>query len=245
VGASASDNNHRFATTRWSLVVAAAQDRASSSNQALAELCRAYWYPLYAFVRRKGSNAEDALDLTQGFFSRMLEKNDLAMADQSRGRFRSFLLASLTHYLANEHDREGRLKRGGDKDHISFELKDAESRYRLEPEHELTPEKLFDRRWALMLLDRVLISVRDDYERDGNADLFAGLKDVLTFSPDTAPYGEIATRLGMTEGAVKVAVHRLRKRYRERLLQTIADSVASEEDVEAEIRDLFMALTTH
>ena len=234
-----------FHTTRWSLVAAAAEPTAET-NQALAELCQAYWYPLYAFVRRRGHAPADACDLTQGFFTRLMQKNDLAAADQSRGRFRSFLLSSLANFLCNQIDHERALKRGGGKKHVPLTLDkdDAETRYQLEPVDGITPEKLFDRQWALLLLERVLLEIRSDYERAGNLLLFDGLKGSLTFDPDASSYEQIAAELGMTAGAVRVAVHRLRSRYRQRLRSIIADSVPSEEDVEDEIRHLFGALSS-
>lgn len=210
-----------------------------TSRTALAELCQAYWYPLYSFVRYKGNNAEDASDLTQAFFTRLLEKNDIAMADEARGRFRSFLLSALTHFLANEHDWARRLKRGGDKTHVSFDPPDAEARYSLEPSHGLTPERLFDRQWAMVLLEQVLAGLGSQYERDGKRQLFESLKGTLTFLPDAPSYEQIGRALAMTPGAVKVAVHRLRNQYRQCLRQTIAESVSCEAEVDAEIRDLF------
>lgn len=233
-----------FDTTRWSLVAAAAKP-SSESNTALAELCQAYWYPLYAFIRRRGHNAEEACDLTQGFFTRLIEKNDLAAADAARGRFRTFLLCSLGNFLCNHHDQERAVKRGGDTKHLSLSMDpaDAEWRYQLDPVDGATPEKLFDRQWALSLLEAVLAATRGDYEAAGNATLFDALKGALTFAPDPPSYEQLAAGLEMTPGAVKVAVHRLRNRYRQRLRGMIADSVASEEDVQDEIRHLFEALS--
>ena len=232
-----------FQTTRWSLI-AAANGPSSEKNDALAELCAAYWFPLYAFVRRRGHSADDSADLTQGFFTQLLEKENLAAADPSRGRFRSFLLSSLTNFICNESDRAHAMKRGGNQKTVSFDVGDAEARYLNEPATNLTPEKLFDRQWAVLLLDRALGEVRAEYNRMGNERLFEGLKTMLTFAPDAKSYSAIATELGMTEGAVKVAVHRLRQRYRQQLRMIIADSVASEEDVEEEIRHLFSAFST-
>jgi len=237
-----------FHTTRWSLVAAAAavaESTTAAPNHALAELCQAYWYPLYAFVRRRGHSPEDACDLTQGFFTRLMEKNDLAAADQSRGRFRTFLLCSLANFLCNHRDHERASKRGGDRRHVSltWDADDAEARYRREPIDGLTPERLFDRQWALALLDRVLVELRDDYERAGNGQLFDALKGALTRATDAPGYERVATELGMTPGAVKVAAHRLRSRYRQHLRRTIADSVESDEDVDDEIRHLFHVLS--
>ena len=234
-----------FHTTRWSLIVAAATAApkpSSSASEALAELCQTYWYPLYAFVRRRGYDADRATDLTQEFFATLLEKDYLADADRTRGRFRTFLLASLKNFLSNEADRAGRLKRGGGQTILSFDAGDAESRYHLEPAHDITPERLFERRWALVLLDRVLSRVRDDYAADGKAPLFDALKGLLTFAPDAGTMAEAARAAGLSPGAARVAVHRLRKRYRQRLRESIADCVASEAEVDQEIRDLFAAL---
>jgi RNA polymerase sigma-70 factor (ECF subfamily) len=237
--------SHRFATTRWTLVcAAAAPQRDANSRAALSSLCQTYWYPLYAFIRHRGHDADAAGDLTQGFFATLLEKNYLADADRSRGRFRTFLLASLKHYLANEHDRAARLKRGGGKPVIPLDRDDAESRYRAEPSHDLTPDRLFERRWAITLLDQVLSQLREDYGHEGKQTLFDALKGALTCSDDADSYAQVAREQGMTEGAVRVAVHRLRKRYRQRLREAIADCVESEQDIDDEIRSLFEALAT-
>lgn len=211
----------------------------AESRDALARLCQAYWYPLYAFVRRCGRDAQQAQDLTQGFFARLLEKNNLAAADRSRGKFRTFLLTALKHYMANEADRAAAQKRGGGRTMISFDLDNAEARYRLEPSHEITPQKLFDRRWALTLLDGVLADLQAEYRQAGKEAVFESLKGTLTGDSEAASYAQIGRQLNMSEGAVKVAVHRLRRRYRQKLRQTIADSVASEEQVDEEIRELF------
>jgi RNA polymerase sigma-70 factor (ECF subfamily) len=215
----------------------------ADSRAALADLCQTYWYPLYAFVRRRGHGADEAADLTQGFFATLLEKNYLADADRTRGRFRTFLLSSLKHYLCNEHDRATRLKRGGGKPVVSLDVDDAEARYRREPSHDVTPERLFDRRWALVLLEQVLARVRDDYAAEGKGRLFEALKGSLTCDADAQTHARVAASIGMSEGAVRVAVHRLRQRYRRRLRDAIADSVESEAGVDEEIRDLFAALS--
>jgi RNA polymerase sigma-70 factor (ECF subfamily) len=237
-------SNERFATTRWSLICAAATPVDPRSKAALAALCESYWYPLYAFVRRRGHDADDATDLTQAFFATLLEKNYLADADRTRGRFRTFLLASLKHFLCNEADRAARLKRGGGRTIVSFDAEDAEARYRLEPSHEMTAERLFDRRWALLLLEHVLIGLRADYEADGKVALFDALKPALTFAPGAGDYSDMAAAAGVSEGAARVAVHRLRKRYRERLRETIADGAESAAEIDQEIRELFEALST-
>jgi RNA polymerase sigma factor (sigma-70 family) len=230
-----------FQTTRWSLVAAAKDPAAPESRQALADLCRVYWYPVYAYVRRRGHDHHAAQDLTQAFFARLLEKNDLAAADRSRGRFRSFLLAACQHFLANRRDYETARKRGGGRAHVPLDFADADGRYSREPAHDDTPERLFDRQWALGLLDRAVAELRAEYEGSGRGKLFDALKECLAGGAEV-PYAELADRLGMTEGAVKVAVHRLRQRYRDRLRAVIADTVAKPEDVDDEIRDLFTAL---
>jgi len=236
-----------FATTRWTLVTAAGNRNTPESRKALSDLCRLYWYPVYAFVRRRGYSADDALDLTQGFFARLIDKNDLAAADRSRGRFRAWLLTAVKHYLANEWDKATAEKRGGGRAVFSFDIDpaDAESRYRREPAHQVTPEHIFDRRWALTLLEQTLESLESESDREGKKDLFAALKPTLTADGrDSADpsYRDLAARLNTSEGAIKVAAHRLRRRYRELLREQIAETVAREEDVDEEIRDLFAAL---
>ncbi|MCX5671607.1 MAG: sigma-70 family RNA polymerase sigma factor [Planctomycetota bacterium] len=233
-----------FATTRWSLVLAAARDSRPDARAALATLCETYWYPLYTYVRRRGYRAEEALDLTQEFFARLLEKESLRVADRARGRFRSFLLASLNHFLANEWDRARSQKRGGGRKAISLDTAAAESRYALEPSAGLAPEKLFDRRWALTLLERVLADLRRECTRDGKERLFDRLKGYLGGEAPGASYSHVGAELGMTEGAVKMAVHRLRRQYRRLLRAQIAQTVASPEEIDDEIRQLFAALDT-
>jgi RNA polymerase sigma-70 factor (ECF subfamily) len=230
-----------FATTRWSLVAAARDPAAPESRQALADLCAAYWYPVYAYVRRRGHDHHQAQDLTQAFFARLLEKNDLADADRTRGRFRSFLLTACQHFLANQYDHAKAKKRGGGRSHVALDFSDADQRYSHEPAHDDTPERLFDRRWALDLLDRALSELRSEYGDSGRGKLFEALKGTLTGGAEEA-YADLAERLAMTEGAVKVAVHRLRQRYRDRLRAAIAETVEKPEDVDGEVRDLFAAL---
>jgi len=231
-----------FVTTHWSLVVSAGRNDTPHARDALEKLCRSYWFPIYAFVRRQGHGPHDAQDLTQEFFARLLEKQQLAAADPARGRFRSFLLASLKHFLANEWDKTRAQKRGGGKILIPVDVATAETSCGLEPADQATAEKIFERRWALTLLDQVLRRLRAEYVRDGKENLFEQLKPTLTEASRTVAYVEIATRLGTTEGAVKVAVHRLRQRYREVLRAEIADTVANPGEVEDEIRNLFAAL---
>lgn len=233
---------HRFHTTHWSLVVAAGHAPTTEARKALSRLCEIYWYPLYAFVRRQGQNAENALDLTQGFFTRLLEKKDIASADQSRGRFRSWLLAAMKHFMANEYYKNQAQKRGGGKRVLSFEMQDAEDRYRLEPSHEMTPERIFDRRWALTILEQVLRSLEEQMKRAGKQKQFEKLKAFLTTEDSHTPYARIAVELSMSEGAVKVAVHRLRRKYRELLTGEIANTVDSQDDVPGEIEHLLACL---
>jgi len=206
-------------------------------------LCGNYWYPLYAYVRRQGHNPHDAQDLTQAFFARLLEKNYLADVQREKGRFRSFLLASLKHFLANEWDRERALKRGGGRKLIALDEDSAESRYKLEPKDDLSADKIYERRWALTLLDQVLSKLRTEFEADGKTQQFDTLKDYLASGRTSVSYARAAERLGMNEGAVKVAVHRLRKRYRELLRAEIAQTVATASEIDAEIRYLFAALS--
>ena len=226
--------NNAFVPTRWTVVLAAGHAESPHARRALEELCQAYWYPLYAYVRRRGYGAHEAEDLTQDFFARLLAKNYLADVEREKGKFRSFLLASLKHFLANEWDRAHAQKRGGVQTILSL---DAETRYRAEPADELTADKLLDRQWALALLDQVLTRL----EVETDAKQFATLKRFLTADKDKIPYSEAAGKLGTSEGAVKVAVHRLRKRYRLLLREEIAHTVASPAEIDEEIRHLFAA----
>jgi RNA polymerase sigma-70 factor (ECF subfamily) len=232
----------RFRTTQWTLIVAA-QDRTSpAARQALAELCETYWYPLYAFIRRQGHSMEEAQDLTQEFFARLLEKDYLAVVDREKGKFRAFLLACFKHFLANEHDRAKALKRGGGVAIRSLDGGAAESRYSLEPAHDATPEKLFERRWALVLLQNVFTRLRQEQEQAGKLALFEQLKPFLAGDGPRLGYAQAAAALRLSSGAVKVAVHRLRRRYRELVYEEIARTVDDPALVEAEIHDLFAAL---
>jgi RNA polymerase sigma factor (sigma-70 family) len=233
----------RFATTRWSLVLAAGHQTDERSSEALASLCEMYWYAVYAFIRRQGYRPEDGADLTQAFFLRVLEKNYFQDADPARGRFRAFLCASIRHFLSNERDRARALKRGGAHPLISLDVETAEGRYELQPRDDLTPEKLFDRHWALTLLERVLTRLREDHVSAGKAELFDHLKGFLTGDSAAVPYADVAKALGMTEGAVKVAVHRLRRHFRDTLVQEIAETVSDPADIDAEIEYLLKAVS--
>jgi RNA polymerase sigma factor (sigma-70 family) len=227
-----------FATTRWSVVLTAQDKQSSRCRQAMDGLCRTYWYPLYAFVRRQGCTADEAADFTQGFFARCLEKDWLDSVDQSKGRFRNFLLASINHYVSNERARQRAKKRGGGKRIFSLDIETAETRYRIEPETTTTPEQLFERQWALALLDTVLKDLQQKYTDEGKAAAFDFLKPCLIGQTTSLPCSELAQKLQCTEGAVRVMIHRLKKRYRDLLRQHIAHTVATPEDVEAEMQHL-------
>jgi RNA polymerase sigma factor (sigma-70 family) len=227
-----------FATTRWSVVLTAQDKQSSQCHQAMDGLCRTYWYPLYAFVRRQGCTSDEAADFTQGFFARCLEKDWLDSVDQNKGRFRSFLLAAMKHYMSNERARQRAKKRGGGKRIFSLDIQTAETRYKIEPETTTTPEQLFERQWALALLDTVLKDLQNQYQDEGKGDMFDALKPCLIGQSGSLPYGELAKTLQCTEGAVRVMVHRLKKRYRDLLRQHIAHTVATPEDVDAEMQHL-------
>jgi RNA polymerase sigma-70 factor (ECF subfamily) len=240
----AGSSPQRFRTTRWSLVLAARDRTSPEARLALQELCEAYWYPLYAFIRRQGHPVEEARDLTQDFFVCLLEKDFLAMVDQSRGKFRSFLMTACKHFLANERDRAQTLKRGGGREFLSIDAQAGESRYVAEPMHDLTAERLFERRWALMLLQNVLGRLRDEFQQLGKGEQFEKLKVFLTGEKPAGHYAQAADAMQATPGAIRVAVHRLRRRYRELLREEIARTVNDPGEVEAEIRDLMKALGT-
>jgi RNA polymerase sigma factor (sigma-70 family) len=230
-----------FVTTRWSLVLAAGGDVDSAgAREALATLCSNYWYPLYAFLRSRGQSAQNAEDLTQAFFARLLEKQTIEHADPARGRFRSFLLASLKNFVANEHERDAAQKRGGGVSAVSLEA--GEDRFQLEPATTETPERTFDRRWALALLECVITRLEAEMTRDGNHASFAQLKAYLTGDAPQPTYAETARLLDMSEGAIKVAVHRLRKRFRAMVLEEIAQTVSSPGQVDDELRHLWSSV---
>jgi len=231
-----------FGTTHWSVVLLAGQLESTRSEAALATLCQTYWYPLYVFVRRLGHRPEDAQDLVQGFFTRVLEKNYLRGVDQEKGRFRSFLLIALKRYMANEWDRANRLKRGGGQYLLSLDEENTEGRYLAEPADEGTPEKAFERQWATTLLGQVLDRLEGELAAVGKGRLFEELRGCLSGEKNASSYEEIGRRLGMSEGAIKVTVHRLRQRYRELLRLEIANTVESPEEIDDEIRHLFTAV---
>lgn len=231
-----------FRTTRWSVVAAAGRADTPSARDALEVLCRAYWYPLYLYVRRRGRSADEASDLVQGFFARLLERRDLAAADPERGRFRAFLRTALEHHLANERDRERALKRGGGARVLSLDLADAEGRLAAEPQDGRTPESAFDRTWALAVMERALARVAEEYQRAGRGPVFERLAPCLSGSTDL-PYRELARQVDLTEGAFKVAVHRARTRFRDALRREVADTLRDPAEVDRELADLLAALS--
>lgn len=231
----------KFHTTRWSVVVAASR-RDDDARSALEQLCTVYWEPVYAFLRRNGITREDAADLTQGFFARLVEKRDIAGANPERGRFRSFLLGAVKHFLLNEQTRARAARRGGGEPVLSLDLSSAESHFTIEPGHSRTPEAEFHRRWALTLMERTLAKLADRYIREHKQALFDDLKPLLQQESETDSLAEIAARHEMTEGAVKVALHRLRRRYRDEIRSAVADTVATPEEVDDEIRVLITSL---
>jgi len=231
----------RFPTTRWTLVVAAGDSQRKEARSALVSLCENYWYPLYAYLRRRGYPADKAQDLTQEFFVRLLEGLYLDRADPEKGRFRSFLLTSLKFFVADEKDRERAHKRGGGV-LVPLEFSSGEERYQREPAHDETPERIFERRWALSMLDRVVERLRNEFVQHGRPEHFERLKMFLLGQSD-APYAALAREMNTSEGALKVAIHRLRKRYRDLFRQEIADTVADPAEVESELRYLAAVLT--
>jgi RNA polymerase sigma factor (sigma-70 family) len=231
-----------FVTTHWSVVLTAGRSDTTRARAALEQLCRNYWPPLYAYVRRAGHPREEAQDLTQEFFARLLADNSVARADPARGRFRSFLLGALKHFLAHEWEKALAQKRGGGAQTIPLAVDTAETRCAQPVAPGDTPDRAFDRHWALALLGVVLGRLRGEYRDAGREDLFLGLKDTLSGGRAEIPYRELGGRLGMSEGAIKVAAHRLRQRYRELLREEIANTVAGPGEIEQELRQLFAAL---
>ena len=230
-----------FATTQWTMVLNAGRSDSTSARNALAQLCQTYWYPLYAYVRRRGASPEDAEDLTQGFFARLLELDSLADVRREKGKFRSFLLASLNHYLSDEWDRERAQKRGKGRV-IPLEAGEAEARLSREPADTITPEKLFERKWAMTLLEAVVQRMQREYESAGKGPLFMALRFSITGEKAEEPYAKLSEELGLSEPALRVAVHRLRQRYRQLLRDEIARTVATEAEVDGEIQHLYRAL---
>ncbi len=232
-----------FATTHWTVVLAAGRQRSPQAAHALEELCRTYWFPLYAYVRRRGQSKEDAEDLTQAFFARLLETNSLANLASEKGKFRAFLLASLKHFLANERDKAQTQKRGGGKAHLSLDWQTADTQFQVAATNEPSPDKAFDREWALALLAKVIERLQNECAADGKAKLFEQLKTFLTAGKSESGQRDAAHSLGMEEGAVRVAVHRLRKRYRQLLRDEIANTLADATMVKEEMQALFGAFS--
>jgi RNA polymerase sigma-70 factor (ECF subfamily) len=231
-----------FNTTQWTQVLNAGRNDSTGAREALEELCRTYWYPLYAFARRRGQSPQDAEDSTQGFFARLLKLDSLAEVRREKGKFRSFLLVSFNHYLADEWDRARARKRGRDQ-LIPLDFASAEARLNRERTDSLTPEKSFERKWAMTLLESVVQDIRREYEGAGKGALFIALRFSIVDEESKVPYAELSERLNLRESALRVAVHRLRQRYRELLRAEIARTVATEGEVDEEIRHLFGVLS--
>jgi RNA polymerase sigma factor (sigma-70 family) len=228
-----------FATTHWSVVLTAGGCESPAGQAALESLCRAYWYPLYAFVRRQGHAPPDAEDLVQGFFAGLLEKNWLATATPEKGKFRSFLLGALNHYLSDMRDRAQAAKRGGGKAIFSLDAETGENLLLQEPASDLSPEREFEKRWAVTLLQQALGRLRREYQAAGKLPIYEALKGFLEGEARPGDYAQVAARLGMSAGAVAVAVHRLRQAYRESVRVEIANTVATPGEVDEELRHLF------
>ncbi|MBL7187449.1 MAG: sigma-70 family RNA polymerase sigma factor [Phycisphaerae bacterium] len=237
------DGRRRFATTHWSMVLAAGRSSSPRHEPALSTLCQTYWFPLYAYLRRHGHDAHEAADYTQAFFAQMLDKDYLKKVKPEGGKFRSFLLTALKHFIANERARAAAKKRGGGRAILSLDFENAESQYALEPADDLTPEKLFEKSWALTVLERTMDRLGAELASKGKQKLFDHLRVYLAAEPSAIPYREVAAELGMTEGAARVAVHRLRKQCRQLLRDEIAQTVADEGQIDDEIRGLFAALS--
>jgi RNA polymerase sigma factor (sigma-70 family) len=231
-----------FATTHWTVVLTAGRSETTHASDALERLCQTYWYPLYGYVRRRGHSPEDAQDLTQAFFARLLERQWIGRADREKGKFRSFLLSALKHFLADEWDRARAQKRGGGLTPLPLQFDTAETRYGHEPADNTTPEQHYERRWALALLEEVLRRLAREYESDGRAKFFAELNPCLVGDRAALPYAELAAKLGTSESNVKSIAHRMRLRYRELLREEIARTVASPAEVDDELRELFAIL---
>lgn len=233
----------RFATTHWSVVLAAGSPESSQYRDALEALCRTYWYPIYVYIRRLGYDTQQAEDCTQAFFTQMLEKQYLGKIEQKPGRFRTFLLVVLKHFLADQRDKDEAIKRGAGKKFMPLEVGTAETRYSMEPQDYLTPERLFERSWALTVLEKTMDRLEAELAGANKQSLFDSLKAYLCGETTSIPYREVAAQFGMTEGAVKVSVHRLRRRYREILRDEIAQTVNTSEQIDEEIKELFESLS--
>jgi RNA polymerase sigma factor (sigma-70 family) len=232
-----------FPTTHWSLVLSAGEGGSPHAEEALERLCRSYWYPLYAYVRRRGRAVEEAQDLTQEFFARLLRHEYLGLADPGRGRFRTFLLSALQRFLINEWEKGRAAKRGNGQPMISWDQQQAESRFLNEPADLSTPEKAFEKRWAVTVLERVLTELRKEFAINGKGQQFEQLKILLWGESGSPPQAQVAAHLGLTEGALKVALHRMRQRFRELLRSEVAHTVPSPEDVEDELRHLVAVIS--
>jgi RNA polymerase sigma factor (sigma-70 family) len=226
-----------FATTQWSLVLAAADPASTKAEPALASLCEIYWLPVYAFIRRTGASIDDARDLTQAFFLKVIEKGYFKDARQDRGRFRTFLLTSVRHFLANEYDAARTLKRGGGAPHLPLEFDDGERQYLLEPVEDETPERVYERRWALRVMDHAMDRLAARYTDPERRQLFQALRPMLT-GDDPGSYGDAAAALGVKEGALRVALFRLRKSFAATLRDVVAQTVEHDDDVDGELQHL-------
>lgn len=237
-------NPRVFHTTHWSVVVRAGENASPDAQAALATLCETYWFPLYSYVRRKGHSPDDAADITQDFFASLLTNETIRRADQTRGRFRTFLLTSLQNFLSNWHRARKAQKRGGDRKQLSLNFQDGERQFQLEPATTLTPERAFERRWAMVLMAKAMEKLEQEQTEAGRESTFSILKHYLGGTESQRPYKEICDQLGLTEGAVKVAVHRLRKRCREILRSEIEQTVDSSDQVDDELLQLFSAISS-
>jgi RNA polymerase sigma-70 factor (ECF subfamily) len=231
-----------FRTTHWSVVIRAGQGDSGAAREALEELCRRYWYPLYCYARRRGYSPEDAQDLTQEFFARLLAKEGLASVDRGKGKFRSFLLASMNHLLANEWNRSQRQKRGGGCVHFSMDVAAAEARYQFEPSDQDTPETIFERRWAETLIDAVTRRLQAEFVEAGMAQRFESMKVFLLAGEEPGSYAEVADKMGISEGAARSAIYRMRQRYGELFRSELAETVASSQELEEELRHFLTIL---
>ena len=233
----------QFTTTHWSVILTARTTGSPDAAAAMEKLCQAYWYPLYAYVRRRGHEPEDARDLTQSYFLRLLENDYVAQADPAKGKFRSFLLVTLNHFLSDARERERAIKRGGGRTIVSLDAMDAEERFRCEPRDSTTPERLFERRWAMTLLDRAARRVREEFVEAGKEDVFNVLQVFQPGEQTALSYAEAAARLGLGEAAVKTLIHRLRRRHRELVREEVAQTVSSTQEVEEELRQMIAVLS--
>ena len=231
-----------FATTHWTVVMAAGASDTTRARAALDELCQLYWYPLYAYVRRRGSSPEDAEDLTQEFFRTLLEKEYLKAADRDKGRFRTFLLVALKRFLANDWDRASAQKRGGGLEHVSLDTSSAETQYQVEVANEASAERIYDRRWAFALLGKTMARLRAEFVSSGKQDEFEQIKECLTADRGSLDYGALSRRTGLSEGALRVGIHRLRKRFREIFREEVSQTVATPAEIHAEMQHLMAAL---